>query len=85
MGRRQRSGCWALDALVKGLQTEDTVDVSRVIAEEDPTEGREGADEVRLPGHGSLDAIDIAGGSDGSSAARHGYECAIGSVELRMG
>lgn len=37
----------------------NTVDVSRVVAEEDTSERRKGAHQVRLPSHGSFNAIDI--------------------------
>ena len=75
---------WDLRRAGRSGKAEDTVDVSRVITEEDTTERGEGADEVRLPGHGSLDAIDIAGGRERSSAARHGCRWMTGSVELKM-
>ena len=82
MRRLQLGGVWAFNTLVELSQAEDTVDVSRIVTEEDTAERCEGADEVRLPGHGSLDARDIAGGCEGS-AAGHGGECAIDVVELK--
>ena len=38
---------------------EDTIDISRIIAKEDTTEGGEGAHEVRLHSDGGFDPIDI--------------------------
>lgn len=51
----------ALDDVDEGLETHGVVDVARVIAEEDATERSESADQVGLPGDGSLDALDVAG------------------------
>jgi hypothetical protein len=42
--------------------TEDTVDVTGVITEEDTTESSKSANQVGLPGDGSFDAVDIVGG-----------------------
>lgn len=47
-----------------------SVSCQRSHTEEDTAEGGKGADEVGLPCDRSLDAIDIAGGSE--RAARHG-------------
>ena len=55
---------WAFDCFDEFCHTSDTIDVSRIKAEEDTTERREGAHQVRLPRHGGLDAIDIAGGRE---------------------
>ena len=55
----------------------DTIDISRVITEEDTTKGRKGADEVRLPGDGGLNHLDIVGMVEASNetwlgGSRHG-------------
>ena len=62
----------ALDGVDEVDVTIDTVDVPRVISEEDTTEGRKGADQIGFPGDGSFDAINIARGSERDAAARHG-------------
>lgn len=58
----QSRGIRAVDSLVEGGGTVDTVDVARVVAEEETTDGGEGADDIGLPGDGSLDALNISGG-----------------------
>ena len=69
---RESGRSWAFDAFVELSKAIDTVDVSRIIAKENTAKRRERAKEVRLPGHGSLNAIDIASGSEGSAA---GHDC----------
>lgn len=56
-------GGGGIQSLDEDLGTEHTVDVTGVVAEEDATERGKGADEVGLPGDGSLDALDVLGGS----------------------
>lgn len=51
----------ALDLADEGSVTNDTVDVSGVISEEDTSKGGEGADHVGLPGDGGLDLGDVLG------------------------
>lgn len=48
----------AFDGLDEDVVAIDTVDVTRVVTEEDTTERGEGAHEVSLPGNGSLDLLD---------------------------
>lgn len=55
----------ALDLVDEVLGTIDTVDVPRVVTEEDATEGGKGAHEVGLPGDGSLDLVDVIGRLEG--------------------
>jgi len=50
---------------------QDPVDPTRVVAEEDTTEGREGAHQVRLPSDRRLDAIDVGRRREHHSTARH--------------
>ena len=47
----------------------DTIDVSRVITEEDTAEGGERAEEVRLPGNRRLDHLQIGCSGHGASTA----------------
>ena len=75
VGRGERCRSGALDDGNELGEAIDTVDVSRVIAEEDTSEGSEGADQVGFPGHWSLDAIDIGGGGEGTNLARHLDAC----------
>jgi len=63
----------ALDELDEDRRTGDTVDVTRVVTEEDTTEGGKGADQIGLPGDWSLNLIDIRGGSKHST--RHVGGC----------
>lgn len=55
----------ALDLVDEVLGTIDTVDVPRIVTEEDATERGEGAHKVGLPGYGSLDLVDIVGSLEG--------------------
>lgn len=59
MGFRNGLGAGILDGVDEDSGPEDTVDITGVIAEEDTTKGREGADQVGLPGNWGLDALDI--------------------------
>ena len=50
------------------LEAEDAADceervLTRIVTEEDTSEGGEGADQIGLPGDWSLNLIDIRGGS----------------------
>ena len=58
-----------LDVLDEDGVSQDTVDVSRVITEEDTAEGGKGADHVGLEGYGSLDTVDIVGGLEDDGGA----------------
>lgn len=71
VGTGELGGIAALDDVDEGLTGCHAVDVTRIVAEEDTTEGGKGADEVGFPGHWRLDAIDIAGGREADTAARH--------------
>lgn len=42
--------------------TEDTVDVTGVITEEDTTKGSKSTDQVGFPGDGSFNAVDVVSG-----------------------
>lgn len=53
-----------MDDLNEDGRASHTVDVTRVITEEETSERGKGADEVGLPGDGSLDAIDVGGGGE---------------------
>lgn len=61
-------GTLALDLLNEELGAVDTVDVTGIITEEDTAKGGEGAQEVGLPGDGSLDLLDILGSLEGDGA-----------------
>ena len=54
---------------MKTCRAGDTVDVSGVVAEKDTAEGGEGAEQVGLPGDGSLDHLDVLGGGHGTVGA----------------
>ena len=63
---------WAFDGLDEDLGAGDTVDVSRVVAEEDAAKGGEGAEQVGLPGDRGLDALDVGCGAETTCTfARH--------------
>ena len=49
----------------------DTADIPGIVAEENATNGREGAHEVGLYGDGGLDAVDIGRRSQGDGSSRH--------------
>jgi len=54
------------------LEAEDAADceervLTRIVTEEDTSEGGEGADQIGLPGDWSLNLIDIRGGSKHST------------------
>jgi len=51
----------AIDLLVETFVTEDTIDVPRVISEEDTTEGGKGTEQIGLPGDWGFDARNIVG------------------------
>lgn len=71
----------ALDGLVEDGRAVDTVDVTGVIAEEDTTKGGKGTDQIRLPGDGGLDGLDILGSVDA-----HGLLAALwGADFVRVG
>lgn len=58
------------------VHTQDTVDVSRIVTEEDTTKGRKGTHEVGLEGDGGLDAQGVDGAPGGGGTTRH---CGLGS------
>jgi hypothetical protein len=57
----------------------NTVDVARIVTEEDTAKGREGANQVGLPGDRCLDIVDVARGSQ--RGTRHDRQ-GIGVVGL---
>lgn len=61
---RDLLGAGELDGILEDLRAEDSVDVAGVVAEEDATERGKGADHVRLPGDGGLDAVDVLRGGN---------------------
>ena len=69
MGRSQLRRIRTLYCLIERRCGVDTVDVSRIVAEEDTTKRRECAEQICLPGNGSLDAVDITSGSQLSACA----------------
>ena len=72
-------GRGTFDDVDEDCRTSDTVDVSRVITEEDATERGEGAYQVGLPGDRRLDMVEIMGDSEGAGASRHdGRRCCGG-------
>jgi hypothetical protein len=71
LGRGQGSVAGAHDDVDELLEAIDTVDVPRVITEEDTAEGGEGTDEVGLPGDRRLDAVDVGSRREGTNFARH--------------
>lgn len=74
LGGTPERGCVrSLDDLDEHWRASDTVDVPRIITEEDTTERRESADQVGLPGDWRLNAVDI--GRRGERGARHGGGC----------
>ena len=58
---------------------DDTVDITRIVAEEDTTKGGEGAHHVRLHGDGGFDTIDIGRRRENGST-RHDERSGILSV-----
>ncbi len=73
MRGRQGGGIGSLDEVDEFGVGSSTVDVTRVITEEDATERRKGADQVGFPGDWSFDAVDIVGGGQRANhSARHG-------------
>ena len=48
-----------LDGSLEDGRTEDSIDITRVISEEDTSERGKGADQVGLEGDGRLDALDV--------------------------
>jgi hypothetical protein len=58
------------DVVDEDLVTEHTVDISRVITEEDTTERSKGANEVGLEGDGSFNAVDIVSGLENDRPTR---------------
>ena len=69
----------ALDESDEDLGAGDTVDVTRIVTEEDTTEGGEGAHEVGLPGDGSLDTLGVGGCGQANRVA------SVGGDRLRVG
>ena len=69
--RGESRGVGTLDDVDEFGDAIDTVDVPRVIAEEDTAEGREGADEVGLPGDWSLNTVHVICGRQSTDLARH--------------
>lgn len=55
----KKSTYQVLEGRDEEIHTEDTGDVSRVITEEDTTEGSEGTHQVSLDGDGGLDASSV--------------------------
>lgn len=72
-------GIHSVDGMVEDGVAENTVDVTRVVTEEDTTEGGKGAKEVGLPGDGSLDVLNVLGRGEVDFAAR------VLLVDLRHG
>ena len=58
-----------MDKIVHAL---DTADVTRVVAEEDTTEGGKGAHHVRLERHRGLDTRGVGRSRETDCSARHG-------------
>lgn len=81
VGAGQFAAVVGVNEVDEGDDGGDAVDVSGVVAKEHATEGREGADEVGLPGDGGLDAVDIGRGRE--LGARHAGRV-FGSVLLLM-
>lgn len=65
MGRGQGLVGRTLDLVDEEQGAVDTIDVSRIVAEEDTPEGGKGTQQVGLPGNWGLDALDIVGGAEG--------------------
>lgn len=59
--------CGALNSLDEVLVAENTVDVTRIVTEEDTTEGGKGAEHVGLPGNGSFNVLDILSNAETAS------------------
>lgn len=59
---RDLFGTLELDRILEDLRTQDTIDVSRVVAEEDTAKGSKSADHIRLPRDWGLDPVDVVGG-----------------------
>lgn len=57
-----------IDHVDEDLGAVDTVDVTRIVTEEDATERGESAEKVGLPGDGSLDVLDIVSRVEGDGA-----------------
>lgn len=58
-------GIRALDGVDEVERTVDSIDISGIVTEEDTAKGGKGAQEVGLPGDGSLDGLDILGSMKG--------------------
>ncbi len=69
---RSRDGCsvGTLNVMDEDLVSKHTVDISRIVAEEDTTEGGKSTDQVGLEGHRSFDTVDIGGGLEDNRATR---------------
>lgn len=64
-------GTGSFDEVDEDLRAGDTVDVTRVVSEEDTTERGESADEVGLEGDWRFNAVDVARGGE-VAQSRHG-------------
>jgi hypothetical protein len=73
----------AVDGVNEVIHALDTVDVARVVSEEDTTKGGKGAHHVRLEGDRSLDAIDIAR-AGWNCTARHDDDDGGGGVRWEV-
>lgn len=73
-----------LDTGVKLRHSIDAVDVAGVIAEEDATERREGADQVGLPGDRRLDAVDVRRRRERSASGHAGQMLERGKCTGRL-
>lgn len=67
VGLAEGRGGGTVDGADEGAGTRDTVDVTRVVAEEETTDRGKGAHQVGLPGDGGLDVVDVVGGLQTSS------------------
>lgn len=75
------SGFGAFDDMDEDCRASNTVDVTRIVTEEDTAKGREGANQVGLPGDRGLDAVDIV--RDRQRATRHDGQ-GVGVIGLRI-
>jgi hypothetical protein len=74
-------GIGTFDDMDEDWRASNTVDVTRIVTEEDTAKGREGANQVGLPGDRCLDAVDIV--RDRQRATGHDGQ-GVGVIGLRI-
>jgi hypothetical protein len=75
-------GIGTFDDMDEDWRASNTVDVTRIVTEEDTAKGREGANQVRLPRDRCLDVVDIV--RDSQRGTRHDGRQGGGVFGLRI-